>query len=97
MPTNFALNAEELRYVIQQSGARALISDISLAATVEQAVQGAELILQAHFYSSESANIDVLQLALADLPDMTPEVSVADDDIAQFLYPQVPLLHQKRQ
>ncbi len=40
VPTNFALNAEELRYVIQQSGARALISDISLAATVEQAVQG---------------------------------------------------------
>ena len=86
VPTNFALNAEELRYVIQQSGARALISDISLAATVEQAVQGAELILQAHFYSSDSASIDILQLALADLPDTAPEVSVVGDDIAQFLY-----------
>lgn len=86
VPSNFGLNAEELRYVIQQSEARGLISDVSLAAQVEPATVGLDLTLQAHFYSGDSSHVDILQIALADLPSSPPEVSVAGNDIAQFLY-----------
>ncbi len=91
VPTNFALSAEELRYVIQQSEARAIISDLSLATNVQPAIKGIDLAVQAYFHSSESngndsSSLDILQLALADLPSNAPEVKIANDDLAQFLY-----------
>ncbi|NLW04779.1 MAG: AMP-binding protein, partial [Pseudomonadaceae bacterium] len=68
VPTNFALSAEELRYVVQQSEASGIISDLSLAANVEPAIKNTNLIFKAHFHSSEAKETDILQLALADLP-----------------------------
>lgn len=86
VPTNFAFNADELRYVIQQSGARGLVSDPSLAATVEQAAHGIALVVRAHFYQDDGQQLDILQWALSDGLATDPEVNVTGDDIAQFLY-----------
>lgn len=86
VPTNFALSAEELRYVVQQSEASGIISDLSLAANVEPAIKDTNLVFKAHFHSSEAQETDILQLALADLPANAPEVALANDDLAQFLY-----------
>lgn len=86
VPTNFALNAEELRYVLQQSRAQGLISDLSLSAAVEEACKDLPLSLQAHFHSSDQQASDILQIALADQPVAAPEISIQDDDLAQLLY-----------
>lgn len=86
VPTNFSLSDKELRYVLEQSEARGLISDLSLAAQVELATAGIDLVFQARFYAGEAADLDILQLALADISASPPEVSVDGADIAQFLY-----------
>lgn len=86
VPTNFALSAEELHYVLQQSGARALISDISLAASVEAACTGVSLVFNAHFHSSQQTHTDLLQQALSSQSCRTPEVTIQDNDLAQLLY-----------
>lgn len=85
VPTNFALSAEELRYVLQQSGAKALVSDISLSAAVEQACEGLSLTVRTYFHA-DAQQSSLLQLALAATPASAPQVSIKDDDLAQLLY-----------
>lgn len=86
VPANFALNAQELRYVIEQSGARALIEDISLAATADKAVSGTSVAIRGHFHSGSDTELDILQVAYSDAPATAPCVTVQGDDLAQFLY-----------
>lgn len=86
VPTNFALNTEELGYVIEQSGARGLITDVSLAGTVAPLLAVTDLAFQGYFHSSAALSTDILQIALSDLPATAPNVSVIGTDLAQFLY-----------
>lgn len=86
VPANFSLNEDELRYIIGQSGARGLISDVSLTATAESATQGIDLQVQGYFHSSSGAALDILQVAQSDALSTEPQVVVNADDLAQFLY-----------
>ena len=85
VPTNFALSAEELHYVIQQSGAKALVSDLSLSETVEQACKGVQLSFKGHFYA-EHNQPSLLQQAQTNSPVAQLQVDIRDDDLAQLLY-----------
>ncbi len=69
VPTNFALNTEELGYVIEQSGARGLITDVSLVGTVAPLLAVTDLAFQGYFHSSAALSTDILQIALLRHPD----------------------------
>lgn len=86
VPVNFALSVTELNYVLQQSGAKALIGDFNLAATMNLASQNIQLKWKGYFHSSNNQLPDLLNLALSDLPNHTPAINVQDQDLAQLLY-----------
>lgn len=70
VPANYALTAPELRYIVEQSGARLLLHDPALAATAGQAGIPARLFAD----------------ALAGGSARPVGEDVADDDIAQICY-----------
>lgn len=84
VPANFALSADELRYVIEQSGARAVINDEALAGNTAQATANLKLLFQSCFDAEN--DMGILQVATSDASVVAPKVAIADDDIAQFLY-----------
>ncbi len=90
VPVNFALSADELRYILEQSGARGLLSDLSLADNVTKASEGLGLSLSGTLHADEPAGFDVLQVALgedgSDSDDGEPDVAVTADSLAQLLY-----------
>lgn len=86
VPTNFALCAEELRYVLQQSDAQGLISDISLSDTVKSACKDLSLTLQAHFHGSDPHDSDILKQAQSEHSATAPAINILDDELAQLLY-----------
>lgn len=85
VPINYALVGRELRYIVEQSGARALIVDPSLTAMARSTLEGeVELSLWATFHGG--AGFDVLTIAqeTGEIPGI--EVVVGEDDVAQLLY-----------
>lgn len=92
VPTNFALNAEELAYVIHQSEAKGLVCDGDLQPKVEAALADKSLVFVANFLPAEqvsSSNGNPSILAVAENHELSanePETSLADDSLAQFLY-----------
>lgn len=92
VPVNFALSADELRYILEQSGASALLSDLSLADNVARASEGLRLRLRLSgtLHAKEEAGFDVLQVALgedgSDCDDGEPDVDIDAASLAQLLY-----------
>ncbi|NIC07030.1 fatty acyl-CoA synthetase [Billgrantia bachuensis] len=87
VPINFALSADELRYILEQSGAAGLLSDTSLAENVARASEGLPLTLAGTLHAETQAGFDVLQVALDEASDDSePNVAVAADSLAQLLY-----------
>ncbi len=72
VPANYALSPTELRYIVEQSGARLVLHDPALAATAH-AVGAANVAPFASIMPQEATHADAGE-------------AVVDDDIAQILY-----------
>lgn len=84
VPVNFALTEGELRYIVEQSGARALIHDISMQAHVDQVRASLNCSVHGTFYGGEG--LDVLALAQGNGPAGAPELDIDENAVCQILY-----------
>ena len=83
VPVNFALGGEELAYIVNQSGSRAIFADPSLEERVH-AIRG-RLGVAHHGTLRGGTALDVAAWANAG-PAEEPGVEVRDDDLVQLLY-----------
>lgn len=89
VPINFALSSDELRYILEQSGATGLLSDISLADKVSAATEGLDIALMGTLHADQALDaqgFDVLTHATTAQNDQEPNVSVDGTSLAQLLY-----------
>ncbi|EWH01879.1 acyl-CoA synthetase [Halomonas sp. BC04] len=91
VPINFALSGDELRYILEQSGAACLLSDRALADNVSTATQRLTLALSATLHADDAQDLgaqglDVLQTALSDTRADEPAVEIDGSSLAQLLY-----------
>ncbi|MGO1425887.1 MAG: fatty acyl-CoA synthetase [Halomonas sp.] len=94
VPVNFALSSDELRYILDQSGAVGLLSDVSLADKVSVATEGLDLALMGTLHADQgqnAASFDVLACATSErsneeLSSQEPRVTFDDASLAQLLY-----------
>jgi len=89
VPINFALSSDELRYILEQSGATGLLSDISLADKVSAATEGLDIALMGTLHADQAPDaqgFDVLAHATTAQNDQEPNVSVDGTSLAQLLY-----------
>ncbi|MGP9640516.1 fatty acyl-CoA synthetase [Halomonas sp. AOP42-A1-14] len=94
VPVNFALSSDELRYILDQSGAVGLLSDVSLADKVSVATEGLDLALMGTLHADQgqnAASFDVLACATSErsneeLGSQEPRVTFDDASLAQLLY-----------
>lgn len=82
VPVNHALTGEELRYLLGQSGSRAVLSDPALAAEVERVRDG---LAVEHLVPLRDDEAGLLAAASAG-PVPEPGTGVADTELAQLLY-----------
>lgn len=85
VPINYALTTGELKYIVGQSGARALVYDAELAATVASVRPEVGVEFYGRFTTSAPNEFDVLEIARGDGPSRDA-ADVADGDLAQLLY-----------
>ncbi|UHC19251.1 acyl-CoA synthetase [Methylobacterium currus] len=84
VPVNYALTGRELRYIVEQSGARALIVDPALAGNAREALdEGTGPWFGTLFGGT---GLDVLRLAQGESEVEPVDVPVADEDVVQLLY-----------
>lgn len=89
VPINFASSSDELRYILEQSGATGLLSDISLADKVSAATEGLDIALMGTLHADQALDVqgfDVLAHATTAQNDQEPNVSVDGTSLAQLLY-----------
>lgn len=94
VPINFALSSDELRYILDQSGATGLLSDISLADKVSAATEGLDLALMGTLHANQGQDaerFDVLAYAMSEpgseqSSSEEPSVTVDGASLAQLLY-----------
>ncbi|WP_404377328.1 fatty acyl-CoA synthetase [Vreelandella aquamarina] len=90
VPVNFALSSDELRYILEQSGAKGVLSDVSLADKVREATQAITLTvngtLHATKQSTEANGFDVLDCVRSSCPTEEPDVALEGSSLAQLLY-----------
>lgn len=86
VPVNYALTAEELGYILEQSGAAGLLSDLSLAENVAAATKGMSLSLTGTLHTGGDSGFDVLAMAAGAGSAAEPEVAVEGASLAQLLY-----------
>ncbi len=85
VPVNFMLNAGEITYILGHSGATAMVADHALAATAEEALEGADVGLRGCIGEAREGWEDVHDWWSAGPAD-DPEVAVADDDPLRLMY-----------
>ncbi|MFT5720494.1 MAG: fatty-acyl-CoA synthase [Motiliproteus sp.] len=88
VPVNFALVQDELSYIFNQSGARALFCDASLAANVDS-LKGqipAQIIGSLRSENPDPLALDILAMAQSDAAISAPDVELNENDIVQILY-----------
>ncbi len=93
VPINYALLDAELRYIVEQSGARALFCDADMAAHVEALGPALPCEWRGTLHGSGESGTpqggegcDILAWAQAGGADSTPEPNVGEESIAQLLY-----------
>lgn len=98
VPINFALSSDELRYILDQSGATGLLSDISLADKVSAATEGLDLTMMGTLHADQgrdAKSFDVLAHAVSGFSSEAPNsekgseepnVTVDGASLAQLLY-----------
>lgn len=84
VPVSYALTDGELKYILDQCGARAVFSDVGL----EQHVQRLRHGLDATIYGTlmDGADLDILELAQGAGNSSPPEVEIDENAVAQILY-----------
>lgn len=83
VPINYALTPGELRYILDQSGAKALFHDPDLAPIVDVVRRDAKV---AHYGLVRGGENDVLSTALDPQAERIDEPLCGTEDLAQFLY-----------
>lgn len=86
VPINYALTAGELKYIVAQSGARALVYDADLAATVAAIRSEADVAFFGRFTGAQDGEFDVLAMARDESGERLDIADVDDADLAQLLY-----------
>ncbi len=84
VPVNYALIDDELRYIIDQSGARALFCDLDIAEPVRALGPTLGCDIQGTLHGGEGH--DVLAWAQGPGDDSAPQLDIDDEHIAQLLY-----------
>lgn len=84
VPVNFHLAGEELLYLLNQSGAKALFYDPGLHSNVEEVRDEVEAAIHGTLYDGDE--IDVVSLAQSGGDASEPEADLDEEDVAQILY-----------
>lgn len=84
VPANFHLAGEELLYILNQSGSKALFHDPGFEENVEEVRDEAEATIHGTLYDGDE--FDVLSLAQSGDDASEPEVDLDEEDVAQILY-----------
>jgi fatty-acyl-CoA synthase len=83
VPINFALSGEELLYILNQSGSKALFYDASLTEEVEAVRDRTEAETMGTLHGGD--DFDLLAAA-SEGEDAEPEMELDENDVAQLLY-----------
>ncbi len=86
VPINYALTAGELKYIVEQSGARALAYDADLSATVSAIRSEVKVEFYGGLTSSAPDEFNVLAVASDHSHPGLDDADVSEDDLAQLLY-----------
>lgn len=86
VPVNYALTAGELKYIVAQSGARALVYDSELASTVAAVRPEVAVAFYGRFAAATADEFDVLAIARDAAGDYLDAADIDDGDLAQLLY-----------
>jgi fatty-acyl-CoA synthase len=86
VPINYALTSGELKYIVEQSGARALVYDSDLAATVSSIKSDVKVEFYGRLTASSEGEFNVLAIARDSSAPRLTEADAVDDDLAQLLY-----------
>lgn len=88
VPVNFSLTERELVYVVTQSGARALFSDDSLKASLDNVCDELKVAVKGSLHSQSivPGKPDILAVATGDGSEQAPVLELADTDVVQILY-----------
>jgi len=84
VPVNYALTAAELGYIVNQSGARALVSDQALDGNLAELRAAGTDLLFGHFEGGPG--LDILAVASDEAAPTGLEREPVDTDLAQILY-----------
>lgn len=102
VPVNFALVKEELIYILNQSGARALFSDPSLKTHVDDVYEQVGISIHGTLHGADSTlaetsleTQDILTIALADGDSQEPDLQLDESDVVQILYTSGTTSHPK--
>ena len=84
VPVNFHLAGEELLYILNQSGSKALFYDPGFEENVEEVRGESEATIPGTLYDGDE--LDVVSLALSGDDASEPDVELDEEDVAQILY-----------
>ena len=82
-PVNFRLSAGEARYVVEDSGAAAVVCETATAATVQEAVRGRPLPLVFVGAGAPAGAVPFAELLAEEAP---PDAPAAEEDLSLILY-----------
>ncbi|MDR3468807.1 MAG: acyl-CoA synthetase [Xanthobacteraceae bacterium] len=86
VPVNYALTAGELKYIVTQSGARAVVYDADLAGTVSAIRPEVAVDFYGRFAAAADGEFDVLAIARDASGPWLETADIDDGDLAQLLY-----------
>lgn len=88
VPVNFALVQDELSYVFNQSGARAIFCDNALIANLKNLkdIIKPDIIGTLRSEAAAADTLDILSIAQSDASNSTPTVTLSESDVVQILY-----------
>ena len=84
VPVNFHLAGDELLYILNQSGSKALFYDPQFEANVEEVRAEAGATIHGTLYDGD--DLDVVSLASSENDASEPEADLDEEDVAQILY-----------
>ena len=84
VPINYALTEGELKYILDQSGAKAVVHDVAIAEHVEHLRPQLQCALYGTFHGG--SGLDVLALAEGGDDAGEPQVDIDENAVAQILY-----------
>jgi len=86
VPINFGLTSEELAYMVDQSGANALVYDQDLTENLALVRRQNNVVHYGCFYNVSDESLNIIDIAQSDSDASVPEVLIDENDIVQILY-----------